>query len=698
MKSEWQSDGFVIAILIKAVLQTILQLREELRYLKKRFTLEARMQQQSNTPQSTITADSSIQVNLEWCDNQCDTHQLIATDTESKKESAECMHVSSSPAHLKQHCVDTGAQSHLSDDVEAPSQGTGAVRVKHTTCHDVESMLPNVPDSCSAVGAVLVMGIGCQAGDSTLVHVPVALENDAEAVCVSTSDATCQVVEEALGPVPASPTDEDTALEVTEFHDSACQTDAQEHVELSSVPQVPSSKHTRLVVWRCCCCRPFFTPRLTRCKRGPKQYQLLLTILRVVCMQGKSQIIDPATERNHISSVAIIPPCEVGSSIPESSTQTGVSLDTLQQLESVLQYLTSYPKSCALSTSYVLDETTTPQKPGSRAAQESGSGALAVIAYISHLTSTIATLLTSRAPPSGAFKEQVFTGCSMSKNGLVFSTQGSSNGYAELPDVTYHGGTVSSSGRRFHGFKQPPAGSVSAAVHSLSAMNDQLAVENQQLILKVAAQQTATTVCPGCPVAQCSCSCGVVSKSDAELSSRPNPVQMQSVDGSAGSRSESTGVQVDWDAMPAILGCGTWQKLLEGMLCMLRTVETVHASAVSLDRCDTALGINGTGTGTPCCSQKHNDVENCQRLVATEACCGTGESTSHVQVGEGAAKGPDGRVILAIAKVAVFLQQYVEQLQGQLVTSIASGVPPDTFFKGLCISHIASSPFWLTLL
>ena len=261
---------------------------------------------------------------------------------------------------------------------------------------------------------------------------------------------------------------------------------------------------------------------------------------------------------------------------------------------------------------------------------------------------------------------------------------GSHSDQAETASGVWEGADQGgSSGRGFSGVRHAQFGATSAAVHSLSAMNDQLALENCQLLQQLAEQQSIVAMSRALPCAlhgEPGCTSGEGNRRNLNCS--PTPVQSpaQPAEGlslraestmHSGGHSTESSVSVGWEGMPAVLGYGTWQNLLEGMLRVLRTVheQSVHASHAL---CPVSENI-ATSNWPPAAIQRTNTAARVGLLQPTdnprEPLCIKADMLSTAR-----AEGADaGRVMIAIAKAALCLQTYCQTLQAQLVNSIAAG-------------------------
>lgn len=219
-------------------------------------------------------------------------------------------------------------------------------------------------------------------------------------------------------------------------------------------------------------------------------------------------------------------------------------------------------------------------------------------------------------------------------------------------------------------------------------MNDRLAHENQQL-LEEAAQKHADSI--------------LQDHQTRRITSTTEPLQqlLASSDCLHVSGIDYVDVgkgSVDWQAMPAILGCGTWQKLLEGMLHTLKTIRFTCTSIMEpshlvlghmLDyddlkhtpaqgetaRSQHAANVTPdlTGLGEQERFQSQSDLQGM-----------TDEEDPQQQHGQTCS--PDDRVILAIAKVAMHFLNYTRQLQSQLLERSAEGAFTSCTIPRTCCS------------
>ena len=403
-----------------------------------------------------------------------------------------------------------------------------------------------------------------------------------------------------------------------------------------------------------------------------------------------------------------------------------ISDDTLRQVEALLHHISTHslPRmvnaSSAGGTSSTETQSTNTEcahAPGFQAPideRKASFSSMAVTAYVAHLTSSVAALLTARAPPIavqaqpnslGAAddprKQQACsTGWSMSSRGLVFtSSRSESQRGVVKTDSSGGGGLGNSAADRgsFTGYRHPlcmggaaHGGTVTAAVQSLSVINDHLAAENQQLLQQLAQQQSTFTIAKAL---HGNCNYGVSSPANEayRIENGANEkltkgVAEERAGGCISAQASRGGLgAVQWEAMPAILGCGTWQKLLESMLTLLGTLQQLSFEAsnsgiscvtdsrfvidehtsVGQGMKDTVPSTTGHGYAQQVSNNKRLwDVDG---LKASQGGC---DERVQGRRGSPAAE----RVVMAIAKAALCLRGRCETLQGQLINSVATGV------------------------
>lgn len=410
------------------------------------------------------------------------------------------------------------------------------------------------------------------------------------------------------------------------------------------------------------------------------------------------------------------------------SIASHISDDTLRQVEAMLRHISTHslPRNFHASSADGTSSTETQNTnagcahaPGFRASideRKTSASSMAVTAYLAHLTSSVAALFTARSPPIAAQvqpnsllggaaddprKQQACsTGWSMSSRGLVFtSSRSDSQSDVVKTDSSGGGGLGNSAADRGSctGLRHPlcmggaaHGGTVSAAVQSLSVINDHLAAENHQLLQQLAQQQSTFTVAKAL---HGNCNDGVSSpaneayriESDAH-EKLTKGVAEERAGGCISGQASSGGLgAVQWEAMPAILGCGTWQKLLESMLALLGTLQKLSFEASNSGVCcvtdsrsvidehtsveqgmkDTVPNKKGQGHAQQ--ASDNTPLWDVDRLEASDGGC-----DDHVQGRRGSPTAE--RVVMAIAKAAVCLQGHCETLQGQLLTSMATGV------------------------